>query len=780
MEGSRLLKAVIEFVSRSRALQSLEIDSVYISPQLITQLGSAITHHQSGIRNLSFKNIPMGDEGLRLLTPHISKCHIQCLSLEKCELTDSSVPFITSIIKSQEAMQDKLFWNSTLRVYPDEVQALAPAFSRATQFAEEDVDSPTCGLATINLSRNVLTSRGASMLCNVMRQNQWIQGLNLSYNKIDQRGVHQLLFELMRPGEQQCALLALPLRGNPGCETRAMEMLREVAIANEKSSALESMHPDAVAIIIRWLSAQKDTSLPSSMRKLEYKEMNGHVHTSGLKDVPGGDKSTNDRLPVSSTTQDMLSINSSDTPGDLLQPAAEESAVLNGQEEWFDGENTLPTTDAVVDMYLSEGNTDRRHPPGASTDYLQDFGFEGVSPTHSMSGIDNRPPSRVGIRPRNSSHSSHMESTQQSNHGRPPSRMSERVRSSYDIPTRGVRYTGPYDEPKIDRRSRSADRPRTRASHVRSRSADGWHSSRDKKLITRSMDRGSRRGYMQPTENFKSYRRSVSEIFEPSKSRWFHSDVDHVALQLQEERYRKPQGMQNKRTVKARTQPRVSRSPPPRKRFTPRQPVIRRTSNHRSEERRAVSRKGASSRRNHTDSRQNRTRSVRRGQSEARSYTRSPEKIIEEIGYGMMTELSKVVDTVSADLRAVSSQLRTLSTSMSESMVVLNSSRDMSRDISQSHSSHFHSGRGEHLPSEQAFRSSYEDYGKIQARDSAERTKASSRYGDISGLSAETGGCIQIEPESDEILTEMIQEGIRKKLLGMIQQSEDSYREKSD
>jgi hypothetical protein len=42
----------------------------------------------------------MGDDGLRLLTPHISKSRVQCLTLDNCGLTDASLPFITSIMKA--------------------------------------------------------------------------------------------------------------------------------------------------------------------------------------------------------------------------------------------------------------------------------------------------------------------------------------------------------------------------------------------------------------------------------------------------------------------------------------------------------------------------------------------------------------------------------------------------------------------------------------------------------------------------------------------------------
>jgi hypothetical protein len=113
-----MLRVVIEFLSKSINLQRFEMESINISPILIAALGVALTDRQQqqghlfhslvpsrlrslpkGIKFLSLRNIPLGDEGLRLLTPHLSKCRIQSLVLERCHLTDGSIPFLTSILK---------------------------------------------------------------------------------------------------------------------------------------------------------------------------------------------------------------------------------------------------------------------------------------------------------------------------------------------------------------------------------------------------------------------------------------------------------------------------------------------------------------------------------------------------------------------------------------------------------------------------------------------------------------------------------------------------------
>jgi hypothetical protein len=70
-------------------------------------------------------------------------------------------------------MQDKHFWNSTLRVYPEE-DGIQPK-SRVLMME----DSPNNGLVTLDLSRNTLGNKGAMQLCEVMAQNQWILGRHM-------------------------------------------------------------------------------------------------------------------------------------------------------------------------------------------------------------------------------------------------------------------------------------------------------------------------------------------------------------------------------------------------------------------------------------------------------------------------------------------------------------------------------------------------------------------------------------------------------------------------
>ena len=212
------------------------------------------------------------------------------------------------------------------------------------------------------------------------------------------------------------------------------------------------------------------------------------------------------------------------------------------------------------------------------------------------------------------------------------------------------------------------------------------------------------------------------------------------------------------------------------------------------------------------------------------------EQILEEMGHSMMQELSKVVDIVSSDLRVVSQQLKILSTSMSESMIAANVSRDVSRsygdarvslqgttdesdvvgrydDLSPSRDSvewgqRLHEGPPENggqaiAPAEVLARRSPQDSDKRAGASHRYITDSSSPSGKHS---AESGGSasqgtgsrggsivkngqssgsariersspvskqLQLSADNDHILTKMIQDGMRNKLLQLMRDSAD-------
>lgn len=114
-----MLRVVFEFVSKSKYLKRLEFESIHMSTVMIAALGQSLSDHQqgisfppsrnisecfSGLKFLSLRNISLGDEGLRILSPHLSQCRIQCLTLQKCQLTDGSLPFLSNILKARDKL----------------------------------------------------------------------------------------------------------------------------------------------------------------------------------------------------------------------------------------------------------------------------------------------------------------------------------------------------------------------------------------------------------------------------------------------------------------------------------------------------------------------------------------------------------------------------------------------------------------------------------------------------------------------------------------------------
>lgn len=111
MQGAKILRAVIGFVGKCTSLKSILIDSIYISPQLLLALASSWAHLTGfpcpnfykvihvDLKTLAFRAVPVGDDGLRLITPHLTSATVQYLQLEDCGITDNGIPYICSILR---------------------------------------------------------------------------------------------------------------------------------------------------------------------------------------------------------------------------------------------------------------------------------------------------------------------------------------------------------------------------------------------------------------------------------------------------------------------------------------------------------------------------------------------------------------------------------------------------------------------------------------------------------------------------------------------------------
>ena len=262
-DNFRLMKAIIECISKCRALESLTISFVKVPMDLLGSLGHAIYSNPSPVfRELSFQNSSLEDEGLRLLTPYLAKCRNQIIYFDHCGLTDVSCEYIASIVKAHEASMDTLYWNSTLRIDA----SIDDAFSAPDSY----------GLQAISLRYNKITSNGITCLAKFLKNNQWLLAINFACNHIDVEGVVHLAKAL----ESNTTLHTIVLAGNPGYNDKIGQTLDGTAsVAHskwkyggkfEKSSyAVGEVRPSVAAHLVKWLNCSIQKDLDAAEMKMK-------------------------------------------------------------------------------------------------------------------------------------------------------------------------------------------------------------------------------------------------------------------------------------------------------------------------------------------------------------------------------------------------------------------------------------------------------------------------------------------------------------------------------
>ena len=120
MERGKLLRAIPTFVAKATRVVALSIENIRLTPEFLKGMSSALVHTTSSmlccasciydvyylfaffntdIRSFSITNCQLGDSGLHALFPGIAQLKAQVIKLERCKLTDVSVPYICSIVK---------------------------------------------------------------------------------------------------------------------------------------------------------------------------------------------------------------------------------------------------------------------------------------------------------------------------------------------------------------------------------------------------------------------------------------------------------------------------------------------------------------------------------------------------------------------------------------------------------------------------------------------------------------------------------------------------------
>ena len=245
--GNKLMKEVILFIAKAKKLHSIIIDSVRLPAELLPAFGNSLSQTTSELRWFSAKNSFIGDKGLKVLAPHFRKVAIQVLILERVGLSDACLPFLVSILKAQEAILDSLYWNATLRI----------DMTDAASVVAEDMNCLYgAGLVAISLAGNDLTGSDFTNLYKNLSKNQWLLGLNLSHNRINEVALNEMVSAI----KNNETLTALVVDGNPGLSSRAAKDSYDHMYESKGRERIELL-PDGVALLLRrWLKLQRTYS----------------------------------------------------------------------------------------------------------------------------------------------------------------------------------------------------------------------------------------------------------------------------------------------------------------------------------------------------------------------------------------------------------------------------------------------------------------------------------------------------------------------------------------
>jgi hypothetical protein len=266
MERGKLLRLVPAFIGKATGLSKFVADNVNLTPEFLRATSEALMLTRSSIRSCSILNCHLGDAGFHAIFPGIAKLRSQCVRFEHCKLTDASVPYLCSIVKSQAAAMDAMYWNSTLRHYPDSDGDMYLPF----EGADELYSVHNSGLVALSIASNDLTDSGIESLGRALRKNQWLLGFNFSDNLISDAGVRGLLRALTT--NSQCVLQAILMSRPSGALTAAAH--EEVSRLTDATAAdrarLDMLPSETSKVLLEWIAAQESRRIACLRNSKQY------------------------------------------------------------------------------------------------------------------------------------------------------------------------------------------------------------------------------------------------------------------------------------------------------------------------------------------------------------------------------------------------------------------------------------------------------------------------------------------------------------------------------
>ena len=390
---NKLMKEVIIFISKAKKLHSIIIDSIRIPAELLPAFGNSLTQTTSELRWLSAKNSFIGDKGLKLLAPHFRKVAFQVLILERVGLTDVCLPYVVSILKAQEAILDSLYWNATLRI----------DMTDAASLVAEDMNCLySAGLVALSLAGNDITGADFLNLNKILSKNQWLLGLNLSHNRINEVAVNDMVSAI------KCndILTTFVIDGNPGLTKNTAKECFEHMSGSKGKERIELL-PDGVALLMRrWLKLQRTYSDRSLNDDFSFDdEPKRLLRSNGTANLWANASPEDMRKTLNNfgSTQGTISIDPRSSQDDDLDVSwvkkietDESDELLEDYERQFEVRNRIENqkhSEINVSEQVKE-NFERAIPSPNTANNALDLN------TSRQKENDKRPPSRISRRPR--------------------------------------------------------------------------------------------------------------------------------------------------------------------------------------------------------------------------------------------------------------------------------------------------------------------------------------------------------------------------------------------
>ena len=375
-----LLRALMEFISRSQVLETITFDNVKLSADILQRFGDALSAMGSKLQTLTIVNCPIGSIGLRTLTPHINKLHsLNVLTIDNCGLTNDSMMYLAAIVRASESHMDQTYWNASLRM--DDDGGLASPGSDSDDMRQIYYS----GLVMLDVSRNALTAESMPSLARLIKANHWLLGLNLRGNSIDASGLAALCQAL----QENSALETILLGNNPGFQRSLAMKVR--SIVKRDMTRLDGMPNSLFEVFSKWNMIQ--TQEAEEEQNSEQKKIVENVQMQVRKQQKG--------------TQKTLTSQSTNSHNDVVENVSQRTPVrVPGVINWNEGEDN--GVSAPFDDAQNRDSLEFAIPTPKSGDAFNELSnspeaspaLSILSKTSGDFPNDGRPPSRNSLRPR--------------------------------------------------------------------------------------------------------------------------------------------------------------------------------------------------------------------------------------------------------------------------------------------------------------------------------------------------------------------------------------------